>query len=147
MNKTEAQPAVLLFEDDLDLARQWAQALRELGVHVEHVWSVEAAEAACAETRFDVVVCDVFVQGPEGKFVPRGGYTLISYLRHPALEKTPTWGKGVPIIVVTGSPKAHGFDALAFAKGLGADVGLRKPLTPEALVMEVFAFLDAEPCG
>lgn len=125
----------------MDLTMQWKQALKSKGFHVEHALTVDSALAHCAQTQFDAVICDIFLHDELGQQAPRAGYTLLSYLRNPALNSGHTWGTTVPILVVTGTPLVLGFDVLAFTKKLGADAFMHKPFKASELVDQVLALL------
>ncbi len=128
--------SVLIFEDDLDLARQWTKYFEEKNMIVNHALSVDEAIAYCNQTEYDAIILDIFLKDSEGKLIPRAGFTLLSYIRNSSLEKVPQWGVTVPIIVVTGTANNLGFDPLKNAKSVysseATDV-LRKPFKPEVL--------------
>lgn len=143
MTKTRA--SVLIFEDDLDLARQWKYAFEPEGVDTVHAWSVDAVLSLCQSARYDAIVCDLFLEDPLGKPIPRAGITLLNYLKYPSLHGLPSWTRSVPIVAVTGSPKTRGFDVLALADGTGASAVMRKPFKPAALVQQVLSMIG--PCA
>ncbi len=135
---TEPLPhRVLILEDDLDLVQQWRAAINALGIVAETASRRVDAELACASTRYDLVIIDIFIRSPEGELTGDGGFTFIAHLRSPALAQTPEWGRTVPIIAVSGSERMHGFDALDHARHMGATVALRKPISPHELAQLV----------
>lgn len=142
MAKETKKYSVLIFEDDMDLARQWTQILEKNSMSVKHAMTVDAAETYCSQIKFDVIIIDVFIKDPSGNLVPRAGYTLLSYMRNTSLEKIPKWGGTVPIIVVTGSPTVNGYDPLSYAMSMGANGTLRKPFKPEELYFKILILLD-----
>ncbi len=144
MNNKNQSYSILIFEDDIDLARQWMLTLRNEGLTINHALTVEEALAYCASTQYDAVVSDIFLHDATGKPLPRGGYTLINYLRNTGLKKMPEWYATVPIVAVTGSPIIQGFDALALAKGMGATALMRKPFKPIDLVEKLVAILEGQ---
>lgn len=140
--------SVLIFEDDIDLASQWLDTLSKKGINACHALSVDEAIGYCSQQKFDAVVLDIFLADNQGKLLPRGGITLMSYLRNPSLEKIPQWGATVPVLVVSGAIANMGFDPVLNAKAMGGshhvDV-LRKPFQPELLydkLMELIAMKD-----
>jgi CheY-like chemotaxis protein len=80
----------------------------------------QAEELIRAET-FDLVVTDIFMPGEDG-------LGLLRRLR--------AMRPGLPVLVFTGKNDAV-FDALDFAKKLGAAAVLRKPLERQALLQAV----------
>ncbi len=129
--------SILIFEDDMDLATQWATSLRERGMDVDHAMSVDEAVEYCNQKQYDALVIDVFVEDEEGNFLPKAGYTLLSYLRNTSLEKVPKWSGEVPVLSVTGSQVIMGYDILDYAKSLGANATLRKPFSTEELYLRI----------
>lgn len=125
--------SILIFEDDMDLAKQWIFALRQKNMIVKHATTVDAALEFCKKTAFDAIILDVFLQDEFGNFLPKAGYTLLSYLRNTSLQKTPEWGGTVPVLAVTGSPVIMGYDILSYAKSMNAQGTLRKPFTTDVL--------------
>jgi len=143
-NEQEEQQSpmrVLIMEDDLDLSHQWMQELRGAGFECDHATSRSEAQDRCMNRRYDALVLDVFIRGEDGKYLGDGGFNMITRLRLPHLAQTPDWGKDVPIVVVTGSTQANGFDALEYALHLGADRAMRKPFDPEELLRQVSSTL------
>ena len=68
--------SVLIFEDDIDLSRQWAEALKLKGIQVERTFDLDAAIEFCKQTKFDVIICDLFIQNTEGDFIPKESCTF-----------------------------------------------------------------------
>lgn len=120
---------ILILEDDVSLAGAWQRGLEAEGHAVALAQGRTEAEDWCRRRQFDLVIADIFVAGADGKLADDGGFTLISHLRSPGLAATPEWGTEVPILAVTGSGKAHGFDALEYARHMGATRALRKPIS------------------
>jgi len=142
MNTIEDKYSVLILEDDIDLVRQWSQAFREKNIGVEHALTVFEAEAHCAVREFDAIVCDIFIKGPKGNYVPSGGYTLLAYFRDNPKDDMPKWTKDVPILVVTGSPKTLEFDALTLAEHFGSTAVMRKPFEVSEIVNKIIDLID-----
>jgi len=136
MNNRENKYAVLIFEDDFSLALEWKEALRENGIHSEHAWEVGNALNLCKQQKFDAIICDVFIKDNFGKLRTEAGLTLISSLRN-QLKGGPQWGRSVPILAVTGSPKLFGFNVLDNIRSMGISFTMRKPFTPNRLVETV----------
>ncbi len=137
--------SVLIFEDDLDLAMQWAQTFRDKGLIVHHAITVDEAVTYCNQFQFDIIVMDIFLADDEGNLLPRGGLTLMSYLRNTSLNKIPAWGVTVPVIVVTAASANYGFDPFLNTKAVGGSLGvevLRKPFLPEFLYSKIQSLID-----
>jgi|GEM_PF-1452047 len=136
INKTESKYTVLIFEDDFTLALEWEEALGENGIHTEHAWDVDEAISLCNQKKFDVIICDVFIKDKDGKHKDEAGLTLLVRLRR-QLKNAPSWGRDVPILVVTGSPINFGFDVLDNIKTMGTSLTMRKPFRPKELVKKI----------
>lgn len=134
--------SVLIFEDDIDLRRQWTEALKRKGLQVEHTFDLDAAIEFCRHIQFDVIICDLFIKNTSGEFIPKAGVSLISYLRNNTLKQLPDWTAEVPIIVVTGAQVVNQFDSLKAGLVSGGTIGLRKPFTNQKLVDTVCEFLN-----
>lgn len=133
---------VLVFEDDIDLALQWVKVFKDQGMVVEHATTVDEAIIYCKQKEFDAVVLDIFVLDSDGNFVPRAGFTLLSYLRSRALGKIPEWGLKVPVLAVTGAKSVMGYDALIYAESMGATSTLRKPFKPDVLYSKILELIE-----
>lgn len=141
-NKTQS---VLIFEDDIDLAFQWTNYLKKRGMDVHHAMNVDEAVNFCAQIKFDFVILDMFLADADGNLIPRGGITMLTYLRNTPLKKVPAWGATVPIIVVTGANPKRGFDPLSNAKAVGgtrSTLFLRKPFKPEVLYSKIQRLME-----
>ena len=136
MNKKNQKLSVLIFEDNIDLASQWAQFFKREGITVRHAMTVDEAVTYCNQIEFDAIVLDIFFKNSAGKLMPRAGITLLSYIRNTSLEKIPKWGATVPVVAVTGATAKMGFDPLLNAKSIGGYRSievLRKPFKPIVL--------------
>jgi PAS domain S-box-containing protein len=114
-----AAPAVLLCEDDPDLARAVADVLESAGMRVSAVPSVHQAKVAVAQSRYDIALVDLHLSDADG-------LELVSDLRtHDAT-------RALPVIVMTAKPRTS-----ADAERLGtlqlAD-WLQKPIDPSRLL-------------
>jgi len=112
-------PAVLLCEDDPDLARVVADVLESAGMRVSAVPSVRQAKVAVAQSRYDIALVDLHLADADG-------LELVSDLRtHDAT-------RALPVIVMTAKPRTS-----ADAERLGtlqlAD-WLQKPIDPSRLL-------------
>lgn len=144
MAENQTPYSVLIFEDDMDLARQWKQAFHQEGIVAEHAWSFDEAKAHCRKKKFDAIVCDVFIRDNSGQPIPQAGLTFVSSLRQ-GLQDMPAWGKQVPILAVTGARNVTGFDPLSLMKSLGGAAVMRKPFQPQELVGKIWTLiLDRE---
>jgi PAS domain S-box-containing protein len=111
--------AVLLCEDDPDLARAVADVLESAGMRVSAVPSVRQAKVAVAQSRYDIALVDLHLADADG-------LELVSDLRtHDAT-------RALPVIVMTAKPRTS-----ADADRLGtlqlAD-WLQKPIDPSRLL-------------
>jgi PAS domain S-box-containing protein len=112
-------PAVLLCEDDPDLARAVADVLESAGMRVSAVSSVHQAKVAVSQSRYDIALVDLHLADADG-------LELVSDLRtHDAT-------RALPVIVMTAKPRTS-----ADAERLGtlqlAD-WLQKPIDPSRLL-------------
>jgi len=112
-------PAVLLCEDDPDLARAVADVLESAGMRVSAVPSVRQAKVAVAQSRYDIALVDLHLADADG-------LELVSDLRtHDAT-------RALPVIVMTAKARTS-----ADADRLGtlqlAD-WLQKPIDPSRLL-------------
>jgi len=112
-------PAVLLCEDDPDLARAVADVLESAGMRVSAVPSVRQAKVAVTQSRYDIALVDLHLADADG-------LELVSDLRtHDAT-------RALPVIVMTAKPRTS-----ADADRLGtlqlAD-WLQKPIDPSRLL-------------
>jgi PAS domain S-box-containing protein len=114
-----AGPAVLVCEDDPDVAEILAEILRKEGMRAETVASAKAARAALEAVRFDVAIVDLHL--PDGD-----GLEFITELR------TREGTRALPVIVVTararGRADAHAVSTLQLADWL------QKPIDPQRLL-------------
>jgi len=136
MSTIEPKYAVLIFEDDIQLAIEWKAEFIRNGIHTEHVWDVDNAISLCIKKKFDAVICDVFIKDKSGKLQDQAGISLISNLRY-QLKGTPDWGINVPILVVTGATPNFGFDVLKVIRTMGTSLTMRKPFSPSDLVKRI----------
>lgn len=137
--------SILIFEDDIDLASQWSETFKEKGLKVHHAITVDEAVTYCNQIQFDAIVMDIFLADKVGNLLPKGGLTLMSYLRNTSLEKVPAWGATVPVIVVTAANATFGFDPLLNAKAVGGSKAvevLRKPFLPKLLYSKIMKLLE-----
>lgn len=118
MKNKEKGHTVLIFEDDIQLAHEWKQEFLKNGIHAEHTWDVDNAMSLCEQTIFDAIICDVFIKDEFGNLKSEAGVTLINRMRY-QLRGAPLWCRKVPILVVTGSSSAFGFDILNIIKTMG----------------------------
>jgi len=143
MNTIENKQAVLIFEDDIQLALDWKREFIKYGFDVEHAWDVDNAISLCNQKKFDVIICDVFIKDNSGKLKNEAGVTLISRLRY-EMNGGPTWGKTVPILVVTGATPNFGFDVLKLIRTMGTNLTMRKPFSPSNLVERIQEIIAAK---
>lgn len=133
---------VLIFEDDIDLCRQWTSALGEAGHRATVAGSGSEAVAWCLEEDFDLMIVDMYLVGPDGAHSADGGLKLIGRLRNGLVSDLDDRYRTVPIIAVTASPAFNGFDVLALARRSGANKVLRKPFSADQLIGEAEALMQ-----
>ena len=131
---SEVKCAVLIFEDDLDLASQWKDEFDRREILAEHANSISLAKAFCNRQRFDLVITDIFLKDMSGRILPEGGITLLQYMRQPELRQFPAWCADIPKIGITGAPVFNEHDVLKLAEDFGCSFTARKPFTPDYLV-------------
>lgn len=120
---------ILIIDDEPDIVSLFAEALRDAG-HTVHTASNGVDGLALAKTvRPHVVVVDVFM--PE-----MDGIETILNLR----KITPN----AKVIAISGGGRSHNFKFLETSSEMGADVMLRKPILPDALVMSVQSCLKGK---
>ena len=97
------QKSILIFEDDLDLANQWSELFLAKGYKVNYTLSFKEALDLCIKTRYDLIICDIFII-KDNHLSGFGGISLIQHLRNGNLRLD--WTKKVPIIMVSGATNA-----------------------------------------
>ncbi len=114
---------ILVIEDDPDLQRQVASALRDSGYAVDCATDGEEGHFLGDTEQYDAVVLDLGLPGLDGVTV---------------LERWRKAGRAVPVLILTArdrwSEKVAGFDA-------GADDYLTKPFVMEELLARVRALV------
>lgn len=116
---------VLILEDNFDLGVSWQTALENAGIVAVLTTRLSDAIERLSGDRFDLIICDVFILGPEGTPSSEGGLSLLAHIDlH--LDYRP------PVLAVTGSSVK--VDVLRTTKMLGAAHGMRKPFSPGELV-------------
>ncbi|MCO8125245.1 sigma-54 dependent transcriptional regulator [Stieleria sp. TO1_6] len=98
--------SILLVDDDWHLVQSMAEWLREIGHTVQVADCIEGAKASQDQTRFDLVITDLRLQGEDG-------FELISHtrLRHPESTVLVMTGYATPDTAVE-AIKAGAFDLL-----------------------------------
>lgn len=114
---------VLVVEDDLDLATQLVEALREAGYAVDATGDGEEALYLGENEPYDAIVLDLGLPGVDGMTI---------------LERWRDLGQAMPVLILTArdrwSDKVAGFDA-------GADDYLAKPFRVEELLARLRAII------
>ncbi len=110
------QSRVLIMEDDADLARFYAKALRLAGYEVYQAATFTESQALLNQLHFDVLVCDIHL-----------GQDLSTELLRAHAEQL--LADGAQIIIVSGHPQYR-----ALCAGMGVDHFLEKPVTTNALI-------------
>jgi len=120
---------VLIFEDDVDIARQWQRGFEAAGIATVLAHTVDAAVEAVREETFSAVVLDMFVTDNDRGYAPEGGLNVLAEINRLA-EPRP------PVVMVSGAVN------VTLVKTLGARLGaptlLRKPATAEQLIAAVY---------
>jgi len=118
---------LLLVEDDRMIGDSLRAALRQEGHAVDWVYDVRGAQAALAGERFDLVLLDLGLPGPDG---PGSGLDVLRALRGR--------GDATPVIVLTArdalGDRVAGLDA-------GADDYLVKPFELDELAARIRAVM------
>lgn len=118
---------ILIIDDEPEILSLFAEALSDAG-HTVHAAGNGVEGLALAETvRPGVVIVDVFMPEMDGI------ETILN------LRKVTT---NVKVIAISGGGMSHNFKFLETSSEMGADVLLRKPILPDALVMSVQACLE-----
>ncbi len=126
---------LLILEDDVDLRRQWRHAAEDSGLLCSEAETVDAAEEAIRRSRVDAIIVDMFLGPPDEGSPVKGGMLFIHHLRNPTSERLPSWTVDIPVISVTGSNPT--VNALPYARSVGANLTLRKPVPPGYLISAV----------
>jgi DNA-binding NtrC family response regulator len=114
-------PRILVIDDQPDV-----RAMISIVLRVNHFDIVEAGSAKAAlklfeESKFDLVIVDIFLQGSSG-------FDLIAAMR----ERVP----GLPVVAISGMTT---LDVVAEWPELSGVVGLQKPFRPNQLVRAIEA--------
>jgi len=136
INNTESKYSVLIFEDDFTLATEWKDVLTEIGFDVEHSWDVKDALNLCEQIKFDIIICDIFIKDNYGQLKAHAGINLILRMRRQP-DGPLSWGRDVPILVVTGASIALGPVVHDNIKNMKTSMFLRKPFTTSQLVEKI----------
>jgi len=123
-------PVVLVVDDDEAIRASLVALLGTLGYRVFQAGNVAAALVICETNPPDLVLTDVYMVGADG-------YELIAAIR--AKRRT------LPIIAMSGG--SAGYDTLAFAKKLGADMVIEKPFRSAELVETIDRCLRGQVSG
>lgn len=132
--------AVLLVDDDVQLTRLWAMALRDAGYAVVEAATVDEARRLIAERYFAVIVIDLFFAKPGGP-PSADGLRLVAERNLARLQA----GKlAARTVLVSGAHLAHMHNEQLRALGatFHADVMLTKPFSIDELVTVVDRLAD-----
>ena len=121
---TEEHSRVLLVDDDLDICRDYARALRRSGLHVVTATSAPEALSLLALGPVDVIVSDIGMPS-------MSGMDLLRLVRERDLD--------LPVVLMTGSPS---LDTAIQAVDYGATSYLRKPVELDRLTEAVWRAAD-----
>lgn len=116
---------VLILEDDEQLGFQWRRALEAANFQVVLATTADEAIGELRGSVFDVVVTDIFIALPDGKYSSRGGLSLMSEIR---LNHKP------PPAIITVSGGLDESRIRMMSELLGARTVLHKPVSSDALV-------------
>lgn len=109
-------PRILVIDDQPDVRAMIAIVLRVNHFEIVEAASAEAALKAFDESKFDLVIVDIFLQGSSG-------FDLIAAMR----ERVPD----LPVVAISGMTT---LDVVAEWPELSGVVGLQKPFRPNQLV-------------
>lgn len=136
--EVEAEPSislaglrVLVVDDDPDASEVAAMVLRERGAEVTIACSPREAIERCWESRHDVLVSDIALEGDDG-------YEMLRKIR----EIDGSLGKHTPAVALTAYARAVDRER---ALSAGFDGFLAKPAAPADLVREVAAAVKRRP--
>jgi len=118
------QAKVLLVDDDLDICREYARALRRSGLSVETATSAPEGLELLAVDSFDVVLSDISMPA-------MSGVAFLRAVREHNLD--------LPVILMTGSPSV---ETAIRAIDYGATKYLTKPVAPSELAEAVWRASD-----
>jgi EAL domain-containing protein (putative c-di-GMP-specific phosphodiesterase class I)/CheY-like chemotaxis protein len=121
---TEDPSRVLLVDDDLDICRDYARALRRSGLNVVTATSAPEALTLLANDTVNVIVSDIAMPS-------MSGIELLRVVRERDLD--------LPVVLMTGSPS---LDTAIQALDYGATSYLRKPVDLERLTETVWRAAD-----
>jgi CheY-like chemotaxis protein len=123
-------PRILVIDDQSHVRAAIVQALLTRGFDVVGADSGEAGLSESAQSKFDLIIADLFMPGIDG-------VTLIKELR----QRNP----GLPVIamsgVLLGASGRTALDHLPNVSGLTDVIGLQKPFGPNDLLQAVAAAL------
>jgi DNA-binding NtrC family response regulator len=114
-------PRILVIDDQPDVRAMICIVLRVNRFEIVEAGSAEAALKAFDESKFDLVIVDIFLQGSSG-------FDLIAAMR----ERVPD----LPVVAISGITT---LDVVAEWPELSGVVGLRKPFRPNQLVSAIEA--------
>lgn len=114
-------PRILVVDDQPDVRAMICIVLRVNQFEIVEAASAEAALKAFAQSKFDLVIVDVFLEGSSG-------FDLIAAMR----ERVPN----LPVVAISGMTT---LDVVAEWPELAGVVGLQKPFRPNQLVRAIEA--------
>ncbi|MEM1272260.1 MAG: response regulator [Pseudomonadota bacterium] len=130
--------AILILDDDFELASQWRQALMAEGYGVDLSHSSSEAIAIEDTDQFDLFVVDLLIKVDVPDMTDSGAV----FLRHLARKYSDRIGRP-PVIGVSGfKPLGMGQPVLGFFKAYRVDSYLLKPFPAADLVREIKALLE-----
>jgi len=126
---------ILICEDDIALASYWRHLLEAEDHIVYCCETVVKALELLKKISPDLVITDMMIK-ENGKFVAKGGITLVNQLR----QKTQPF---IPVLCVSGyRPNSYNLiTALELAKSIGVNMALYKPIPPKQLLDAVTSLL------
>jgi DNA-binding response OmpR family regulator len=114
-------PRILVIDDQPDVRAMISIVLRVNHFEIVEAGSAEAALKLFEESKFDLVIVDIFLQGSSG-------FDLIAAMR----ERVPD----LPVVAISGMTT---LDVVAEWPELSGVVGLQKPFRPNQLVAAIEA--------
>ena len=122
---TESELAVLIVDDDPDVAPLVDRALRPYNICTEAVMRGVDAIARMRRSRYDLVVLDLAMGDVHG-------FDVLRMIRELPLNRD------IPVLILT-ADGSH--EAMARSFGIGADEFVKKPFDPRELGMRAFRLM------
>ncbi|MEO0492327.1 MAG: response regulator [Actinomycetota bacterium] len=131
---------ILIMEDDLDLAAQWASELRSRDIEPVIAATGAAAIRIFEAEDFDGAIVDMVVNDADGnRRASEGGLILLQRIK--ASDRIRR-RRPIPIVAVSGAARGIYPTILDQARAVGADLGFSKPVQPVELIDGLLRLID-----